>query len=83
MSITDEKTDKVVVDMLWSKHPAERIPEILENFGDPLPLPILDISKELVEEVAKTISGWTATGGSKTSHLQLWLKTYIDSIEKS
>ena len=53
MHATDKKSGKPVVDVLRSKHPAKCIPEKLEDLAVAPPLLHIDISQEIVEEVAK------------------------------
>ena len=50
---------------------------ILEDFGDPPPLPTLDISQEIVGKVAETIRGESILGVIDIYQVQLRLKTYI------
>ena len=51
----DKKSRKPVVEVLWSKHLPERMPDDLDDLGVATPLPIVDISQEIVERVAKKL----------------------------
>ncbi len=71
----DEKTGESVIDVLQSKHPDAQVPDAAEledyetvpNFVD------LDITKEVVEKVARRLSGSAGPGGSDAQSLQQWL----------
>ena len=72
---TDEKTGETIFDVLKSKHPAARVPEasemedydILPDFVD------VDITEDIVEQVARRLSGSAGPGGSDAQAIQQWL----------
>jgi hypothetical protein len=71
----DEKTDDLVAEVLESKHPSAKTPDVsvltdyprLPDFVD------LDITDEAVEKVARRLSGSAGSGGTDSHALQHWL----------
>ncbi len=71
----DAKTGDTVLDVLQSKHPDMRVPDIalMEEY-DTLPDFVeLDITADTVEKVARRLSGSAGPGGTDSADLQHWL----------
>ena len=71
----DSKTGDTVKEVLESKHPNLRVPDIslMEKY-DTLPdLVEIDITATTVERVARRLSGSAGPGGTDASNLQHWL----------
>ena len=75
---TDEKSGEPIVDVLRSKHPEEQVPEAADlHVYDEVPDFVdLDITADVVEKVAKKLSGSAGPGGVDSSSLQSWLLNY-------
>ena len=71
----DAKTGDTVLDVLQSKHPDMRVPDIalMEEY-DTLPDFVeLDITADTVEKVARRLSGSAGPGGTDSADLPHWL----------
>ncbi len=71
----DEKTGESVIDVLRSKHPDARVPDAseLEDYEVTPDFVDLDITEEVVEKVARRLSGSAGPGGSDAQSIQHWL----------
>jgi hypothetical protein len=71
----DEKTGDTVLEVLQSKHPESRVPDIslMEEYDSLPDFVELDITADTVEKVARRLSGSAGPGGTDASDLQHWL----------
>jgi hypothetical protein len=71
----DTKTNEPIIDVLWSKHPDARVPDIsvLEKYETLPDLVALDITEDTVEQVARRLSGSAGPGGTDSAAFQHWL----------
>jgi hypothetical protein len=70
-SDTDEKTGLLAAKVLASKHPNARIPDADNKLSDYDKLPDfadLDITEDVVEQVARRLSGSAGIGGMDSAH---------------
>ena len=72
---TDEKTGKLVSDVLKDKHPNARVPEVssLPTYPTTPELRNIDITANHIETVAQRLSGSGGPSGTSSSTLQSWL----------
>jgi hypothetical protein len=71
----DAKTGDTVKEVLQSKHPESRVPDIsvMEDYETPPDFVELDITADAVEKVARRLGGSAGPGGTDASDLQRWL----------
>jgi hypothetical protein len=71
----DKKTGDRVIDALKAKHPDARVPDAseLEDYEEVPDLVDLDITAEVVEKVARRLSGSAGPGGTDAQAIQHWL----------
>ena len=71
----DAKTNEPVIDVLKSKHPDARVPDVstFEDYETLSDLVELDITEETVEQVARRLSGSAGPGGTDSAAVQHWL----------
>jgi hypothetical protein len=71
----DSKTNEPVIDVLRSKHPDARVPDVsvLEAYEILPDLQDVDITEETVEQVARRLSGSAGPGGTDSAAVQHWL----------
>jgi hypothetical protein len=71
---TDEKSGKLVIDVLKDKHLDAKIPDWseLEDYDETPNFVDLDITKEVVKRVTRRLSGSAGLGGSDALAFALW-----------
>jgi hypothetical protein len=71
----DSKTNEPVIDVLRSKHPDAKVPDIsvLEEYETVPDFVDLDITEETVEQTARRLSGSAGPGGTDSAAVQHWL----------
>ena len=71
----DSKPNEPVIDVLRSKHPDAKVPDIsvLEEYETVPDFVDLDITEETVEQTARRLSGSAGPGGTDSAAVQHWL----------
>jgi hypothetical protein len=83
-SDTDEKTGLKVAEVLASKHPDARIPDTdkLPEYDEVPDFADLDITEDVVEMVARRLSGSAGIGGTDSHALTHWLLSFGEASRK-
>jgi hypothetical protein len=84
LSNTNAKTGKNIFDVLQSKHPAARFPEAskMEDYDTLIDFVDLDITEEIIEQVAWYLSGSAGPGGPNAQFIQYWLLHFIGASQE-